>query len=82
MDPHRNDKFMHSGPEFHNTRDLFGNKLEIGDEVYYLPSRKGPECTAIAKGKVTHFTKWKIGVDGIAREFHRIAKINVKYSST
>ena len=27
-------------------------------------------------GTVTHFTKWKIGINGIAREFQRIAKVN------
>ena len=36
MDPHRNDKFKHTEPEFHNTKDAFGNQLNVGDEVYYF----------------------------------------------
>jgi hypothetical protein len=74
MDPHRNDKFKHTEPEFHNTRDKFGNQLKIGDVVYYLYT--GNTVNEIRMGVVTHFTKWKIGIDGIARPFDRIAKVN------
>ena len=75
MDPNRNDKFKHTEPEFHNTRDAFGNQLQVGDEVYYATCQSGGRYYKIARGKVTHFTKWKIGVDGIAREFDKLGKI-------
>lgn len=74
MDLHRNDKFKHTEPKFHNTKDKFGNQLEIGDAVYYLYTNH--IYNEIRIGTVTHFTTWKIGVDGIAREFDRIAKVN------
>ena len=74
MDPRRNDKFKHTEPEFHNTRDKFGNKLEIGDVVYYLYT--DGIYNELRMGTVTHFTKWKVGVDGIARDSDRIAKVN------
>ena len=74
MDPNRNDKFKHTEPKFHNTRDKFGNKLEIGDVVYYLYTNK--IYNELRMGFVTHFTEWKIGIDGIARSFDRIAKVN------
>ena len=74
MDPRRNDKFKHTEPKFHNTKDKFGNQLEIGDMVYYLHTDS--IFKEIRMGTVTHFTKWKIGINGIAREFQRIAKVN------
>ena len=74
MDPHRNDKFKHTEPEFHNTKDKFGNQLEIGDVVYYLHTDR--IYNELRMGTVTHFTKWKVGVDGIARDSDRIAKVN------
>ena len=74
MDLHRNDKFQHTEPKFHNTRDKFGNRLEIGDVVYYLHTNR--THNEIRMGFVTHFTTWKIGIDCIAREFQRIAKVN------
>ena len=70
MDPHIND----NEPEFHNTKDKFGNQLEIGDVVYYLYTNK--IYNELRMGTVTHFTKWKIGVDGIARDYDRLAKVN------
>ena len=76
MDPHRNDKFQHTEPKFHNTKDKFGNQLEIGDVVYYLHNDSARRYGEIRMGTVTHFTPWKIGIDGIAIEFHRIAKVN------
>lgn len=76
MDPHRNDKFKHTEPEFHHTKDKFGNQLEIGDVVYYLHNDNMSRYGEIKIGTITHFTTWKIGIDGIAREFHRIAKVN------
>ena len=56
------------------TEDAFGNQLEVGDLVYYVDStsRKFP----LKIGMVTHFTKTRIAVDGFAREFYRIAKVN------
>ena len=75
MDPHRNDKFKHTEPKFHNTRDKFGNHLEIGDVVYYLHTDK--TFNEIRMGFVTHFTtKWKVEVDGIAYDYDRLAKVN------
>ena len=74
MYPRRNDKFKHTEPKFHNTKDKFGNQLEIGDIVYYLHTDS--IFKEIRMGTVTHFTKSKIGINGIAREFQRIAKVN------
>lgn len=56
------------------TEDAFGNQLEVGDIVYYVDSesRKFP----LKIGTVTHFTKTRIAVDGFAREFYKIAKVN------
>lgn len=56
------------------TEDAFGNQLEVGDLVYYVDStsRKFP----LKIGTVTHFTKTRIAVDGFAREYYRIAKVN------
>ena len=62
MDPHRNDKFQHTEPEFHNTKDAFGNQLNIGDEVYYF--KRYGKTVRFGRGVVTHFTKWKIAVKG------------------
>ena len=62
MDPHRNDKFKHTEPEFHNTKDAFGNQLNVGDEVYYF-KRHGKNIR-FGRGVVTHFTKLKIAVKG------------------
>lgn len=76
MDTHRNDKFQHAEPKFHHTKDKFGNQLEVGDVVYYLHNDNVCRYGEIRMGTVTHFTPWKIGIDGIAIEFHRIAKVN------
>lgn len=56
------------------TEDAFGNQLEVGDIVYYVDSesRKFP----LKIGTVTHFTKTRVSVDGIAREYYKIAKVN------
>lgn len=56
------------------TEDAFGNQLEVGDIVYYVDfeSRKFP----LKIGTVTHFTKTRIAVDGFAREYYKIAKVN------
>ena len=56
------------------TEDAFGNQLEVGDTVYYVDSesRKFP----LKIGTVTHFTKTRIAVDGFAREWYKIAKVN------
>lgn len=62
MDPHRNDKFKHTEPEFHNTKDAFGNQLKVGDEVYYF--KRYGKTVRFGRGIVTHFTKWKIAVKG------------------
>ena len=62
MDPHRNDKFKHTEPEFHNTKDAFGNQLKVGDEVYYF--KRYGKTVRFGRGVVTHFTKWKIAVKG------------------
>ena len=64
----------HTEPEFHNTKDKVGNQLEIGDVVYYLYTNK--IYNELRMGTVTHFTKWKVGVDGIARDYDRLAKVN------
>ena len=42
--------------------------------VYYLHTDR--TFNELRMGFVTHFTKWKIGIDGIVREFQRIAKVN------
>ena len=59
MDPHRNDKFKHTEPEFHNTKDAFGNQLKVGDEVYYF--KRYGKTVRFGRGVVT---KWKIAVKG------------------
>ena len=48
--------------EFHNTKDAFGNQLNVGDEVYYF-KRHGKNIR-FGRGVVTHFTKLKIAVKG------------------
>ena len=62
MDPHRNDKFKHTEPEFPNTEDAFGNQLNVGDEVYYF--KRYGKTVRFRRGVVTHFTKLKIAVRG------------------
>ena len=62
MNPHRNDKFKHTEPEFHNTKDAFGNQLNVGDAVYYF--KRYGKIIRLGRGVVTHFTKWKIAVRG------------------
>ena len=62
MNPHRNDKFKHTEPEFHNTKDAFGNQLNVGDAVYYF--KRYGKTIRLGRGVVTHFTKWKIAVKG------------------
>lgn len=48
--------------EFHNTKDAFGNQLNVGDEVYYF--KRHGKGVRFGRGVVTHFTKWKIAVKG------------------
>ena len=62
MVPHRNDKFKHTEPEFHNTKDAFGNQLNVGDVVYYF--KRYGKIIRLGRGVVTHFTKLKIAVKG------------------
>ncbi len=67
-----------------NTRDAFGNQLQVGDMVYF-PKNFGGGFVELRRGTVTHFTKFKIGVRwekasqddelGIPLEFHHVAKI-------
>jgi hypothetical protein len=42
--------------------------------VYYLYTNK--TYNELRMGTVTHFTTWKVGVDGIARDYDRLAKVN------
>lgn len=47
--------------ESHNTKDAFGNQLNVGDEVYYF--KRYGKTVRFGMGVVTHFTpKWKIAV--------------------
>lgn len=46
--------------EFHNTKDAFGNQLNVGDEVYYF--KRYGKIIRFGRGVVTHFTKLKIAV--------------------
>jgi hypothetical protein len=70
--------------ESHNTKDAFGNQLNVGDEVYYF--KRYGKTVRFGRGVVTHFTpKWKIAVKGeydnpdvdpgTALDFTSVAKI-------
>ena len=53
--------------ESHNTKDAFGNQLNVGDEVYFF--KRYGKTVRFGRGVVTHFTEWKIVVRGEGNDF-------------